>query len=143
MATGHFTDAGFQNMMDVYFRAATAPSQFFVSLLNDTIVGTDNWADVSANELQAATPNAGYAQVAVTRDATGFPTLALDSSEMQIISKACTFTASGNWATSITAIALRADLATDQLISYANVPSTTLASGESYSVTIKLKLTKV
>ena len=140
MATAHFTDMGHYYMMDVFFRGGTAPSDFYVALLNDTVLGTDDWANVSANT-QTGT---GYAIAAINRDATaaGWPTLAIDSSEEQIIGKAVTFTATaGDWIAT-TAIALVANMATDHLVAYANISTITLGNGESLSVTPKLKLTK-
>lgn len=143
MAVLHATDKGHEHILDVALRGATAAANFYVALLNATIVGTNNWADVSANELSAGT-NSGYAQVSIARDATaaGWPTLALDSSEMQIIGMSCTFTATGNWATAVTAVAIVANLATDALIFYSNITSISLLSGESITVTPKFKLTK-
>lgn len=140
MATGYWTDRGHQEMMDVFFRGATAPTSFLVALVNDTVVGTDDWADVSAGE-QSGT---GYSQQTIARDATasGWPTLALDSLQMQIIGKEVTFTATAaNWIAT-TAVCLIANLGTDRLVAYANITSITLGNGESYSVTPKLKLTK-
>ena len=77
MATLHWADAGFLDMLGVYFRGITAPAGFALRLVHDTIVGTDNWADISANELPSAN---GYTTggVAINRDdtAAGFPALA-------------------------------------------------------------------
>ena len=140
MATGYWTDRGHQEMMDVFFRGATAPDNFLVALVNDTVVGTDDWSDVSANQ-QTGT---GYSQQTILRDATasGWPTLALDDLEMQITGKEVTFAATAaNWIAT-TAVCIIANLATDRLLAYANIASITLGNGESYSVTPKLKLTK-
>ena len=141
MATGHFTDRGHQEMMSVYFQATTAPSQFLATLVNDTVVGTDDWSDVSGN-VQTGT---GYAAAVINRDATasGWPTgPALDSSEMMITSKTVTFTATAaNWIAT-TAICLCADMSTDRLIAYTNITSVTVANGESLSAIFKPKLTK-
>lgn len=142
MATGHFTDRGHQEMMSEYFQATTAPSNFLGALVNDTVVGTDDWSDISANQ-QTGT---GYSQQAINRDATasGFPTgPALDSSEMMITSKQITFTATGADWIATTAICLLANMATDRLLYYANIPSVTLGNGESLLATFKPKLTKV
>lgn len=140
MAVLHATDRGHQEMLDEYFRAATAPSNFLVALVNDTVVGTDDWADISAQQ-QTGT---GYSQQAINRDGTasGWPTLALDSSEMQIIGKQVTFTATGADWIATTAIVVLANLATDRLLLYSNIPSITLGNGESILATPKFKLTK-
>lgn len=144
MAVLHATDKGHEHILDVALRAATAASNFYVALLNDTILGTDNWADVSANEVTVGS-NPGYAQQTINRDGTasGWPTLALDVAEMQIIGKQCTFTATANWATAVTAVGIVANLATDALLLYSNISSISLLSGESILVTPKWKLTKV
>ncbi len=142
MATFHFTDRGHQEMMSVYFQNTTVPSDFLSTLVNDTVVGTDDWSDVSAN-VQTGT---GYAAQTINRDATaaGWPTgPALDSSEMMITSKTVTHTASGADWIATTAICLVANMATDRLIGYSNITSVTLANGESLSATYKPKLTKV
>ena len=142
MATFHLTDRGHQEMLSVYFQATTPPSQFLGTLVNDTVVGTDDWSDVSAN-VQTGT---GYAAQAILRDATasGWPTgPALDSAQMMITSKTVTFTASSTDWIATTAICLCADMATDRLLGYANITSVTLGNGESISVIFKPKLTKV
>jgi hypothetical protein len=142
--TGHFTDAGFKQMMEVYFQGVTAPSNFYVALVNDTIVGTDDWSDISTNEITGT----GYAQQTINRDGTssGWPTgPVLDSSEMQITGKKVTFgpASAADW-TSVTAIAIVANLSTDRLIAYANRGSSlSIGLDESYAITPKLKLTKV
>ena len=144
MAVLHATDKGHEHVLDVALRGATAASNFYVALLNDTILGTDNWADVSANEVTVGN-NPGYAQQTINRDATanGWPTLALDSSEMQITGKQVTFTASANWVTAVTAVGIVANMATDALLLYSNITSISLLNGESIAVTPKWKLTKV
>ena len=141
MATGHFTDQGHKLMLSLLFQAVTAPSQFLAALVNDTVVGTDDWSDISAN-VQTGT---GYSEAVINRDATasGWPTgPVLDSSEMMITSKTVTFAATGtNWIAT-GAITLRADLATDRLIAYVNITPITLANGESISAIFYPKLTK-
>jgi hypothetical protein len=143
MATLYATDYGHQDIMDVYFRGATAPSAFAMRLVHDTVVGTDNWADISANELPSAN---GYTTggATINRDATanGWPTLALDSSEMQVVGKECSWLASGNWATSCTAVTIVADKATDQLVLYANITACQPLVGETVAWTPKYKLSK-
>jgi hypothetical protein len=141
MSTLLATDAGYQDMMDVYFRGATPPTAFALRLVNDTVVGTDNWADVLANELPSAN---GYVTGGVTieRSAVGFPTLALDSGDMQIESKEVSWTASGNWATAITALCLVADKGTDQLVAYSNITSITPQTDDVVAWVLKFKLKK-
>ena len=144
MATLYATNAGHQDILSVYFQGGTVPSAFAMRLFNDTVVGTDNWADISANEIPSAN---GYVTggVTINRDATasGWPTLALDSNEMMITGKKCSWTASGNWATAVTAVTIVADKATDQLICYANITAQQPLTGEVISWTPKYKLKKV
>ena len=82
-------DEGEEDMLDVYFRAATAPTTFYVRLYNDTPAETD----ALSNLLNEASGN-GYSAQEIERTSTGFPTLALDSGDYQLTSKAVTFTAS-------------------------------------------------
>ena len=144
MATLYATDAGHQDLFSVYFQVGTSPSAFAMRLVNDTVVETDNWSDISANEIPSAN---GYTTggVTINRDATasGWPTLALDSAEMMITGKKCTWTASGNFATPITAVTIVADKAVDQLILYANITAQQPLTGEVISWTPKYKLKKV
>lgn len=144
MADLHIGDQGHKLMLDVLFGAVTAPSNFYIALLNDTVTGTDDWSDVSANEISSGT-NTGYAQVTINRDQTadGFAAAVLDSAEMWAVGKQAVFTAGALWVTAITAVVLVANLATDKLVGYANVSSYILGSGETYKVTPKIKLTKV
>ncbi len=140
----HATDRGHYDLLAIGLQAGTAPSNFYVALLNDTVLGTDDWADVSANELLVGV-NPGYAQAVINRDATadGWPTgPVLDSSEMMITGKEVSFTATANWATAITAVAIVANMATDRLWFYQNRQSLTLAINEVLKVTPKVKLTK-
>jgi hypothetical protein len=137
-------DAGYYDMLDVYFRGATAPTAFAMRLVHDTVLGTDNWADILANEIPSAN---GYTTggATINRDATanGWPTLALDSADEQIIGKKCSWTASGDWATSITAVTIVADKAVDQLVMYSNITALTPLTGDTVAWTPKFKLKKV
>lgn len=140
----HATDRGHYDLLVIALQNGTAPTDFYVVLLNDTILGTDDWADVSANELVVGT-NPGYAQAVITRDATanGWPTgPVLDSSEMMITGKEVSFTATANWVTPITALAIVANMATDRMWFYQNRQSLLLAINEVLKVTPKFKLTK-
>lgn len=144
MSTLYATNNGYYDIMDVYFRAATAPSAFAMRLVHDTVLGTDNWADVSANELPSA---GGYTTggYAITRDATatGWPALALDSGEEMITGVKCTWTASASWGTSCTAICIVADKAVDQLLMYSNITAVQPLINEVVAWTPKFKLLKV
>src|SRR5580765_5333976 len=71
----YLADGGEQSMLDVYFRAATAPS-LYITLL---------------------TAGTGYARIILNRNNTDFPTLALDVGDYKVTSVAKTFTAGGTW----------------------------------------------
>jgi hypothetical protein len=139
----HATDRGHYDIMDIALRAATGPTNFYGALINDTIVGTDDWSDISTNEITGT----GYAQQTINRDGTaaGWPTLALDSSEEQIIGKKITFgpATAADWI-QVTAVAIVANYATDRLWFYGNRGAAlSIGIDESYAVTPKFKLTKV
>lgn len=80
------TDEGENNLLDVYFRALNAPTNFYIGLANSTIAE----ASTLANITEAAASN-GYARQLVERSATGWPTLA----GSVVTSSTETFTASG------------------------------------------------
>lgn len=139
MADGKFTQKGYTDMFDCYFRGQTLPSAFYVALVNDTVVIGDNWSDISGNELPS---EKGYTTggVSLTLDATGFPTLTDDSNDVRCDTKEVSWTASASWGTAATAIVLVADKATDQLVAFANITSVQPLIGETVAWTIKLKL---
>lgn len=136
---GKFTQPGFTDFFDVYFRGATVPSGFAVRLVNDTVLITDNWADISANEKASS---GGYTTggVSLTKDATGFPTLANDVNDVRCDTKEASWTASADWSTAVTAVCLVADKATDQLLAFENITSVQPLNGATIAWTIKLKL---
>jgi len=91
------SDDGFEHIFDTFFRAATAPTSFKIGLLTSNV----NQAS-SYNDLVALAPTGtGYAEQALTRNNTGFPTLTLASGDMQLISAEVTFenTGGSNWTT--------------------------------------------
>ena len=131
-------DEGENAMLDVFFRAGTAPTNFYIALYNDTPVDTDTLATLTGE----ASGN-GYARQLVERSNTGWPTLALDSGDYRAVSSTETFTASGGsigpvtYAVLTTVVSGTAGL----LIAYnALSQSRTLASGESLDVTFRAKL---
>jgi hypothetical protein len=137
---GQFTQAGLQLIFDVFFRGATAPTGFAVRLVNDTVLITDNWADVSANELPSA---GGYTTggYALNKDATDFPTLVNDGNDVRLDTKEVSWTATADWATAVTAVCLVADMATDQLVAFENISSVQPQNGDTVAWTVKMKLT--
>ena len=135
-AANAFADEGEQLILDVFLRGATAPTQFYLRLYNDTPVETDGLASLTGEP-----SGNGYSPSLIERSATGWPTLALDSGDYQATSSAETFTASGGSIGPVTyaVIATNSDN-TGKLIAYAALSqSRTLADGESLTVTYKLK----
>lgn len=131
-----FADEGEQLILDVFLRGATAPTQFYLRLYNDTPVETDGLASLTGEP-----SGNGYAPALIERSATGWPTLALDSGDYQATSKAVTFTASGGSIGPVTyAVIATSSDNTLKLIAYAALSqSRTLADGESLTVTYRLK----
>ncbi len=66
-----FADEGEQLILDVFLRGATAPTQFYLRLYNDTPVETDGLASLTGEP-----SGNGYAPALIERSATGWPTLA-------------------------------------------------------------------
>ena len=131
-----FADEGEQLILDVFLRGATAPTQFYLRLYNDTPVETDGLASLTGEP-----SGSGYSPALVERSATGWPTLALDSGDYQATSSAETFTASGGTIGPVTyAVIATSSDNTGKLVAYAALSqSRTLADGESLTVTYKLK----
>lgn len=139
MADGKWTQSGYKDMLDCYFRGQTLPGAFDVRLVNDTVVIGDDWGDISTNELPSAN---GYTTggVALTLDSTGFPTLTPDGNDYRCDTKEVSWTASADWGTAATAICLVADKSTDRLVAFANITAVQPLNGETIAWTIKLKL---
>ncbi len=83
-------DEGEQSMLDCYLRGQNCPTTFYIRLFNDTCAETKTLSTLSGEP----TTN-GYAAQQLTRDTTGWPTLALSSGDYMATSAQKTFTASG------------------------------------------------
>ncbi len=131
-------DEGEQDMLSVYFRAGTAPTNFYVGLVNDTPVDTDTLATITGEP-----SGNGYARQLIERNSTGWPTLALDSGDYRAVSTEETFTASGGSIGPVTYAFLTTVVSgtSGLLIAYAALSaSRTLAAGETLGVTSRVKL---
>lgn len=130
-------DGGEQAFLNCVLRATSCPTTFYLRLYNDTPVETDTLSTLTGEP----TTN-GYAAQELTRDATGWPTLALDSGDYQATSRTVTFNATGGSWGPVTYLALATSTDTSGvLVSYAALStSRTLAAGESLQVTYRLKL---
>lgn len=130
-------DEGEQSILDVYFRGAAAPANFYIALYNDTPVETDTLATLTGEP-----SGNGYARRLVERSNTGWPTLALDSGDFMATSSVETFTSSGTIGpVTHTAVVTAASGTAGLLVAYnALSQSRTLANGESLDVTYRIKL---
>lgn len=80
------TDEGEQDMLEVYFRAGSAPTNFYMGLINDSgIAETDTLATMAGEP-----SGSGY-----SRQLTTFGATALNSGDYQTVGTQETFTASG------------------------------------------------
>lgn len=132
-------DEGETDMLDVYFRAATAPTTFYVGLLNSTPTDTTTLTTMTA---EAAT--GGYSRKQLARSAVGWPTLALDVGDYRLVSAITTFTATGATIGPVTYSFLCSNAASGtsgKFLAYTALSgSRTLADGDSLDVTTRVKL---
>ena len=130
-------DEGESAMLDVYFRGATAPTNFYLGLVNDTPVETDSLTDLTGEP-----SGSGYSRQTIPATSVGFPTLALDSGDFQTTSTTETFTASGGSIGPVTYsfLATSSDN-TGLLVAYVALSTTrTLTDGDSLDVDVAIKL---
>jgi hypothetical protein len=130
-------DEGESVFLDCTLRATTCPTTFYLRLYNDTPVETDTLATLTGEP-----STNGYAVQEITRNSSGWPTLALDSGDYQATSSTETFSASGgSWGPVTYAVLATSSDTSGKLIAYTALStSRTLATGESLQVTYRLKL---
>ena len=130
-------DEGEYAFLDVFLRAGTAPTTFYLRLFNDTPVETDTLANLTGEP-----SGYGYAAQEIPRTTGGWTTLALDSGDYMATSTTETFTASGGSIGPVTyAVLATTSDNTGKLISFVALSqSRTLSSGDSLQVTYKVKL---
>ncbi len=130
-------DEGESVFLDCTLRATSCPTTFYLRLYNDTPTETDTLSALTGEP----TTN-GYAAQEITRNSSGWPTLALDSGDYQATSSTETFSASGgSWGPVTYAVLATSTDSSGKLIAYTALStSRTLASGESLQVTYRLKL---
>jgi hypothetical protein len=133
----NLADEGEYLFLDVTLRQASQPTNYFLRLFNDTPTETDTLGDLTGEPTQN-----GYAAQTVEANATGWPTLALDSGDYQATSSTETFSASGgSWGPVTYCVLATSTDGSGKLVSYVALSqSRTLNSGESLQVTYKLKL---
>lgn len=122
-------DEGEQLILDVFFRAATAPTNFTLRLANSTPTETSTLAGITW------VSGTGYAGITVARNTTDWPTLALVSGDFKVTMATKTFSATGTWTTAnFIALATTADN-TGKLVSYSALSAArTLVNGDTLAV---------
>lgn len=130
-------DEGESVFLDCTLRATSCPTTFYLRLFNDTPTETDTLSSLTGEP----TTN-GYTAQEITRNSSGWPTLALDSGDFQATSSTETFSASGgSWGPVTHAVLATSTDSSGKLIAYTALStSRTLAAGESLQVTYRLKL---
>jgi len=132
-------DEGESDLLAVYFRAGTAPTTFYLGLLNSTPTDTTTLATMTSEP-----SGNGYSRQQITRDNTGWPTLALDTGDFRAVAAVKTFTASGGTIGPVTYAFLCTNAATGTsgkfLVYNALSSSRTLNDGDSLDVTMRVKL---
>ena len=135
------TDDGLEEMYDVYFRGESAPdSPFEIGLNNDSLSQTSSFEDLTE------VTGTGYSRPIIERNTTGFPTLALDNTDMQVTTKTVTFenTGSSAWTEAVDGFLLSNDSGNGyRLISFKALSAPrTLQPGDTLDVTINIKGTQ-
>jgi len=130
-------DEGEQLFLNCTLITTGCPTTFYLRLFNDTPAETDTLADLTGEP-----STFGYAACEITRDASGWPTLALDSGDYMATSSEETFSASGgSWGPVTYAVLATTSNNTGKLVAYAALStSRTLANGESLKVVYNLKM---
>lgn len=136
-------DEGEQAFLDMYLRGATPPTRFYIRLLNSSPSETTTLATMTGEP----THTNGYQLYSsgtnkITRDSTGWPTLALDSGDYQAVSKTWSITAVGGTIGPVTTAVLSTTADnTGKLVAYVALSATrTLQIGDTLQVTYKVKL---
>jgi hypothetical protein len=130
-------DGGESTFLDCTLRATNCPTTYYLRLFNDTPVETDTLSDLTGEP-----SGNGYVAKELTRNSTGWPTLALDSGDYQATSATVTFEASGgSWGPVTYLVFATSSDNTGVLMNYGALStSRTLADGETLQMTYKLKL---
>jgi hypothetical protein len=133
------TDEGREEYLKMMFQASTsvvsAGGNFYLGLCGLSVTDADTLASIAGEP----TATNGYARVACTRDATGFPTVSQVNGVWRAQSKPLTFAASGgNFSTSVRRCFLcnAASGSTGKLFGYGGALTSALQinNGQSYSI---------
>jgi hypothetical protein len=131
----YLADGGEQSILDVYFRAASAPSLYIALLTADP-------GETGTPATMAENAGTGYARIQLNRNTTDFPTLALDTGDYKVTAIAKVFTAGGAWsACTHMGIVTSASGTTGALIAVQALGATrTLINTDTLSITYATKL---
>ena len=86
----YLADGGENSMLDVYFRAATAPSHYLGLVTADP-------GETGTPATMSEITGSGYARIQINRNNTDWPTLALNGGDYMVTSVGKVFTATGGW----------------------------------------------
>jgi hypothetical protein len=134
-------DEGEEQILDVYLRAAAAPSSHYFGLGNN---GGTPGVPAETATLAGITEvsGAGYGRIAVARNTTDWPTLALDAGDFQASSAVKQFSATGTWTAAdylfLTTVA--SGTAGKLIATIALSASRVLLNGDKLDVSLKVKL---
>lgn len=129
-------DEGEEIMLDVFFRGASLPASHYVGLVAGSPAETTTLATMTE------VSGTGYARIALAKNSTDWPTLALDTGDFQAVSLGKVFTASGTWTGATNSFLTGAASGTSgDFIAYAPLGATrTLISSDTLTVTTRVKL---
>jgi len=136
-------DEGEQNILDSYFRNQNTPTSFYVGLGNN---GGTPGVPAETVILTGITEVAGtgYARIALARNTTDWPTLALDTGDYQVTSAQKTFQNSGGTAWSAADYLFLTDVASGTsgklIATVALSVSRVLQASDQLQASIKVKL---
>lgn len=133
-------DEGEQDILDVYFRGATAPTSFYGRLYNDTIVETDTLASLVGEVSGTGYPGTNT----IERSTVGWPTLSLQAGDYRVDSKTLTWTNTGAtaWSAATTfVLATAASGTAGKLLAFRDLSATrTLQPNDQLQASIRLSL---
>ena len=136
---GTFVQEGLQVLIEAAMRGGTLPSAFQMALVTDASVAANGtWSGLTE------VSGTGYSRVAVTADATGYPTSAATSTNAwHIKTKNCVFTAGGTWTGAKCAVLLATVSGNPKIVGWGALAATrTLQNGDTETVSLDLTVTE-
>lgn len=122
-------DEGEQLILDVFFRAAAAPTNFTLRLTGTTPGETSTLAGLTE------VTGTGYAGITIARNTTDWPTLALVGGDYKVSMLTKTFTATGTWTAATNMYLATTSNNVGKLVSYSALSaSRTLVNGDTLAV---------